>query len=68
MDVEEEIAKVFFNDSQFHGIWHLISSRRFLNEFEIFLRKNPTQLTYLPPVDEALNLVLDDDRPLKIIN
>ena len=23
---------------------------------------------YLPPVDEALNLVLDDDRPLKIIN
>ena len=24
--------------------------------------------TYLPPVDEALNLVLDDDRPLKIIN
>ena len=24
--------------------------------------------TYKPPVDEALNLVLDDDRPLKIIN
>ena len=23
---------------------------------------------YLPPVDEALNLILDDDRPLKIIN
>ena len=23
---------------------------------------------YLPPVDKALNLVLDDDRPLKIIN
>ena len=23
---------------------------------------------YIPPVDEALNLVLDDDRPLKIIN
>ena len=23
---------------------------------------------YMPPVDEALNLVLDDDRPLKIIN
>ena len=23
---------------------------------------------YVPPVDEALNLVLDDDRPLKIIN
>ncbi|MDA9172774.1 ATP-binding protein [Candidatus Pelagibacter sp.] len=24
--------------------------------------------SYLPPLDEALNLVLDDDRPLKIIN
>jgi two-component system nitrogen regulation sensor histidine kinase NtrY len=24
--------------------------------------------SYIPPVDEALNLVLDDDRPLKIIN
>ena len=23
---------------------------------------------YMPPIDEALNLVLDDDRPLKIIN
>ena len=23
---------------------------------------------YIPPVDRALNLVLDDDRPLKIIN
>ena len=23
---------------------------------------------YVPPVDKALNLVLDDDRPLKIIN
>ena len=24
--------------------------------------------TYMPPLDKALNLVLDDDRPLKIIN
>ena len=24
--------------------------------------------TYIPPIDKALNLVLDDDRPLKIIN
>ena len=23
---------------------------------------------YIPPLDQALNLVLDDDRPLKIIN
>ena len=28
--------------------------------------ENPTR--YIPPVDEALNLVLEDDRPLKIIN
>ena len=27
-----------------------------------------TDQPYTPPVDEALNLVLDDDRPLKIIN
>jgi len=27
-----------------------------------------TDQPYIPPVDEALNLVLDDDRPLKIIN
>jgi len=26
------------------------------------------KLLYIPPVDEALNLILDDDRPLKIIN
>jgi len=26
------------------------------------------KLLYIPPVDEALKLVLDDDRPLKIIN
>ncbi len=26
------------------------------------------QKLYIPPVDQALNLVLDDDRPLKIIN
>jgi len=26
------------------------------------------KLLYIPPVDEALNLVLEDDRPLKIIN
>ncbi|MDC0854959.1 histidine kinase dimerization/phospho-acceptor domain-containing protein [Candidatus Pelagibacter sp.] len=26
------------------------------------------KLLYIPPVDEALNLVLDDDRPLKIVN
>ncbi len=33
----------------------------------LFTTLNDDQL-YIPPVDTALNLVLDDDRPLKIIN
>ena len=33
----------------------------------LFTTLNDNQL-YIPPVDKALNLVLDDDRPLKIIN
>ena len=33
----------------------------------LFSNLNDDQ-SYIPPVDKALNLVLDDDRPLKIIN
>ena len=32
------------------------------------LHSSENKSTYTPPVDRALNLVLDDDRPLKIIN
>ena len=32
------------------------------------LYSTETKNKYIPPVDKALNLVLDDDRPLKIIN
>ena len=32
------------------------------------LYSTETKNNYIPPVDKALNLVLDDDRPLKIIN
>jgi two-component system nitrogen regulation sensor histidine kinase NtrY len=38
-----------------------------INKKILFTTLNDDQI-YLPPVDKALNLVLDDDRPLKIIN
>ncbi len=38
-----------------------------INKKLLFSTLNDDQ-PYIPPVDEALNLVLDDDRPLKIIN
>jgi len=42
---------------------HIINTNKDLL-FTTLLDKN----LYIPPVDQALNLVLDDDRPLKIIN
>jgi len=38
-----------------------------INKKLLFTTLNDDQI-YLPPLDKALNLVLDDDRPLKIIN
>ena len=38
-----------------------------INKKLLFSTLNDDQ-PYVPPVDRALNLVLDDDRPLKIIN
>ena len=38
-----------------------------INKKLLFTTLNDNQ-PYIPPVDKALNLVLDDDRPLKIIN
>jgi two-component system nitrogen regulation sensor histidine kinase NtrY len=35
---------------------------------EILFTSLEDKQVYIPPVDKALNLVLDDDRPLKIIN
>jgi two-component system nitrogen regulation sensor histidine kinase NtrY len=35
---------------------------------EILFTSLEDEQKYIPPVDKALNLVLDDDRPLKIIN
>ena len=42
---------------------HIINTKKKL----LFTTLSDTDL-YIPPVDQALNLVLDDDRPLKIIN
>ena len=42
---------------------HIMNSRKEL----LFTTLNDAQ-PYIPPVDKALNLVLEDDRPLKIIN
>ena len=42
---------------------HIIDDKKKL----LFTTLNENQI-YIPPVDKALNLVLDDDRPLKIIN
>ena len=39
-----------------------------INEDKELLFSSEEKNKYIPPVDKALNLVLDDDRPLKIIN
>ena len=39
-----------------------------INEDKNLLFSSEEKNKYIPPVDKALNLVLDDDRPLKIIN
>ncbi len=42
---------------------HIINSNK-----ELLFTTLDEKNSYVPPVDEILNLVLDDDRPLKIIN
>ena len=42
---------------------HIINTNK-----ELFFTTLVDKNSYIPPVDQALNLVLDDDRPLKIIN
>ena len=70
-------SKNFLNDS-------VAEYKRFLNTQKIIRRVDEIHIIdinkkllystiedrslYIPPVDKALNLVLDDDRPLKIIN
>ena len=42
---------------------HIIKTNK-----EVLFTSLTDDQSYIPPVDKALNLVLDDDRPLKIIN
>ena len=70
-------SKKFLNDNKKEYTRFLQTQKliRGVNEIHIidlekkllFSTLNDNEL-YIPPVDEALNLVLDDDRPLKIIN
>ena len=39
-----------------------------INKEKKLLYSSETRNRYIPPVDKALNLVIDDDRPLKMIN
>ena len=39
-----------------------------INKEKKLLYSSETKNRYIPPVDKALNLVIDDDRPLKMIN
>ena len=70
-------SKNFLNDNEKEYERFLQTQKliRGVDEIHIIdLKKKPLFSTlenddlYIPPVDEALNLVLDDDRPLKIIN
>ena len=70
-------SKRFLNENQNEYIRFLNTQKiiRDVDEIHIINTKKNLLFTtlsdkklYIPPVDQALNLVLDDDRPLKIIN
>ncbi len=70
-------SKKFLNDSQNEYKRFLDTQKIIRNVDEIHIIDINKKLLYttlndnqpyIPPVDKALNLVLDDDRPLKIIN
>ena len=74
---DENKSKKFLNDNEEEYERFLRTQKiiRGVDEIHIIdLEKKPLfsilgdDEIYMPPVDEALNLVLDDDRPLKIIN
>ena len=70
-------SKKFLNENQNEYQRFLNTQKiiREVDEIHIIDKKKKILFTtlkdnqiYIPPVDQALNLVLDDDRPLKIIN
>ena len=66
----------FLNDNSKEYIRFLKTQKLIRDVDEIYIIDKDKKLlfsseennNYIPPVDKALNLVLDDDRPLKIIN
>ena len=67
----------FLNDKEKDYLRFLKTQKLIRDVDEIHIINNNKELLfsslddkniYIPPLDEALNLVLDDDRPLKIIN
>ena len=64
-DNEKEYLKFLSTQKLIRGVdeVHIIDNKKNLL-FSSLVNKN----NYIPPIDEALKLVLDDDRPLKIIN
>jgi two-component system nitrogen regulation sensor histidine kinase NtrY len=70
-------SKKFLNDNQNEYKRFLNTQKLIRNVDEVHIIDSSKELLfttlndaqpYIPPVDKALNLVLDDDRPLKIIN
>ena len=70
-------SKNFLNDNPIEYKRFLNTQKLIRNVDEVHIINSSKELlfttlnvikSYIPPVDKALNLVLDDDRPLKIIN
>ena len=70
-------SKKFLNDNQTEYKRFLNTQKLIRNVDEVHIIDSSKELLfttlndaqpYIPPVDKALNLVLEDDRPLKIIN
>ena len=70
-------SKKFLNDNKYEYLRFLKTQKLIRGVDEIHIIDIDKRLLfstlednqpYIPPVDKALNLVLDDDRPLKIIN
>ena len=64
-DKEREYKRFLQTQKLIRGVdeIHVINSNK-----KLLFSTLGDDVPYIPPVDEALNLVLDDDRPLKIIN
>ena len=74
-DIDKSIKFLNENQTEYKRFLNTQKIIRDVDEIHIINTKKKLLFTtlvdkkiYIPPVDQALNLVLDDDRPLKIIN